>query len=277
MMKSSVYKHIIILFAGIFSATVANAQNDSLQTTRGIIDRCHLYGIGATNILDTYLSPENYTGTEVRFLGETTRTTRFAKGKISQYQLSMGNISFLNYRDGNGSEIAGMYTYNIGWHYNWMLCNGRLHLQAGGLLDFNIGFIYNTRNSNNPAQGKLYLNISPSFIASYKFRLWNHPFSARYLLNIPMAGVMFSPNYGQSYYEIFSEGNYDHNVVPTTFICAPSLRNMLSLDFNIGHSTFRIGYMGDFQQSHVNNLKWHAWSHVFMIGFVKRFKILPAL
>jgi len=260
----------------MLSTVSIEAQNDSLQT-KGIIDRCHLYGVGITNILDTYLSPENYTGIEVRFVGETTRTTQLANGKISQYQLSMGNISSMNYRDGNGSEIAGMYTYNIGWHYNWILCDGHLRLQAGGLLDFNIGFIYNTRNSNNPAQGKLYLNISPSLIASYKFRLWNRPFSVRYLLNIPIAGVMFSPNYGQSYYEIFSEGNYDHNVVPTTFICSPSLRNMLSIDFNIGHSTFRIGYMGDFQQSNVNNLKSHTWSHLFMIGFVKRFKILPAL
>lgn len=276
MKTSNVYKHIILLLIGIFSVISTEAQNDSLQP-RGVIDRCHLYGVGVTNTLDTYLSPENYTGIEVRFMGETTRTTRLGHGRISQYQLSMGNISSMNYRDGNGSEIAGMYTYNIGWHYNWMLCDGRLRLQAGGLFDFNIGFIYNTRNSNNPAQGKLYLNIAPSFIASYKFTLWNRPFSVRYLLNIPVAGVMFSPNYGQSYYEIFSEGNYDHNVVPTTFICSPSLRNMLSLDFNIGHNTFRIGYMGDFQQSHVNNLKSHTWSHLLMIGFVKRFKILPAL
>lgn len=268
-------KRILILTIIAVFASAVDAQTDSIPP-RGIIDRCHMFGIGITNILDTYLSPENYTGIELRSLGESTRTTALAHGKISHYTLSMGNISYMDYRNGNGSEIAGMYTYDTGWHYNWLLCDGKLRLQVGGLLDFNVGFIYNTRNSNNPAQAKLYLNLAPSAIATYKFRLWNRPFSARYMLNIPVMGVMFSPNYGQSYYEIFSEGVYDHNIVPTTFICSPSLRQMLTLDFNLGKCTFRVGYLGDFQQSKVNSLKSHVWSNMLMVGVVKRFKILPA-
>jgi hypothetical protein len=268
--------HIIISAVGmiLFVIPSASAQTDTLSGNK-IIDKCHLFGIGSTNVLDTYLSPEDYTGLELRALSESSRLTNLIHGKISYMSMSMGNISFLDYRNGNGSEIAGLYSYDIGWHYNWMLCDGRLRLQAGSLLDFNIGFIYNTRNSNNPAQAKLYLNLAPSFIATYRLRLWDHPFSLRYMLNIPVVGVMFSPNYGQSYYEIFSEGNYDHNAVATFPGNAPSLRQMLTLDFNIGKNTYRVGYMNDIQQSRVNNLKSHVWSHLFMIGFVKRFKLIP--
>jgi hypothetical protein len=265
------FRGLILLFFVAALPCFATAQTDTLKQEK-IITNAKTVGVGATNILDTYLSPEKYNGTEVRYMSHTTRE-RIGR-PLSRELIHQADIAFANNRAGEGEEIAGAYRFNYGWHYNWHFFGSRLDVKAGGMTDFNLGFIYNTRNSNNPAQLRAYFNITPSAAATWHFKMWHKPFALRYEIGVPVLGVMFSPNYGQSYYEIFSEGNYDHNIVITSVGNAPSMSNMLSLDFRIGHSTFRIGYLGDFNQARVNGLKSHIYSHTIMIGFVKHFQIL---
>lgn len=243
---------------------------DTIRNNK-IITNAQMIGIGAVNILDTYLSPEKYRGTELRYISHTLRERR--DSRWSRLIVHQGNMSYSNNRSGNGGEIAGAYTFSYGVHYNWDFFDGSLNVKAGAQADFNVGFLYNMRNSNNPAQARLSLNISPSAAATYRFRLWQHNYSLRYELSVPLIGMMFSPNYGQSYYEIFSRGNYDHNIVPTTFGSTPSLRQMLTFDFSLGRTTLRLGYMGDFQQARVNNLKYHSYSNMLLIGIVRQFNI----
>ena len=243
---------------------------DTIRNNK-IITNAQMIGIGAVNILDTYLSPEKYRGTELRYISHTLRERR--DSRWSRLIVHQGNMSYSDNRSGNGGEIAGAYTFSYGVHYNWNFFDGSLNVKAGAQADVNVGFLYNTRNSNNPAQARLSLNISPSAAATYRFRLWQHNYSLRYELSVPLIGMMFSPNSGQSYYEIFSRGNYDHNIVPTTFGSTPSLRQMLTFDFSLGRTTLRLGYMGDFQQARVNNLKYHSYSNMLLIGIVRQFNI----
>ena len=242
---------------------------DTIRNNK-IITNAQMIGIGAVNILDTYLSPEKYRGTELRYISHTLRERR--DSRWSRLIVHQGNMSYSDNRSGNGGEIAGAYTFSYGVHYNWNFFDGSLNIKAGAQADVNVGFLYNTRNSNNPAQARLSLTLSPS-AATYRFRLWQHNYSLRYELSVPLMGLMFSPNYGQSYYEIFSRGNYDHNIVPTTFGSTPSLRQILTFDFSLGRTTLRLGYMGDFQQARVNNLKYHSYSNMLLIGIVRQFNI----
>ena len=245
-----------------------------------------MIGVGATNMLDTYLSPEKYRGVDIRFLSHT-RREKDSTAWINQFQHE-GNVAYADNRSGNGGEMAGGYTfrYSLLRKWNVSLWSHPLQLIAGGTAAANIGMIYNTRNGNNPANARLSLHIEPTVGFDYPIGRYSskrgiafrssdnahYPVVLHYEASAPLFGLMFSPNYGQSYYEIFNRGNYDHNCVPTTVGSTPSLRQMLTLDFRLARTTWRIGYLGTIEQSQVNNLKTHIYTHLLMIGIVKRFR-----
>ena len=232
-----------------------------------------MLGIGAINTLDTYLSPEEYTGTEFRYISHSVREngTKLSRELVHQAQI----LSVRNRRE-NNNELGGFYNFQYNWQYalgQWNVGEGELHLKAGGGVDTRLGFLYNMRNSNNPAQAYAQVNIAPNAVAAYRFRLRNLPFQLRYEVQLPILGLTFSPNYGQSYYEIFTRDNYDHNLVVTSPASAPSLRQLLTLDFTVRHTTLRIGYLGDYQQAKINQLRQHVWNNLLVLGIVRKFSI----
>lgn len=260
-----------ILIALLAAAAGCRAQADS-TVSRHVTTAIYMIGAGPTEILDTYLSHEHFSGTGLTFLAETERKRQGSRwSTVMRHQADM---AITDNRGGTADEMAGTYSFAAGCRYGWSLSGDRLRLQAGGIVCAEAGFIYNTVNGNNPAQARLSIGIMPSGTATYRFRLWNRNMTARYGLDLPLAGIMFSPNYGQSYYEIFSRGDYDHNIVPTTFVSAPNFRQMLTLDVGIGRkTTLRVGYLGDYRQAKVNNIRSHIYSHRFMIGVARSFKL----
>jgi len=253
-------------------AATAQDVTDSLGISPKQVTNAQMIGLGAVSILDTYLSPEEYTGTQLRYIS---RTTRSRDGRHwSRVAIHQGHFSYADNRSGDGTEMEGAYNFTYGWQRAWRLMDDALTLRAAIMADLNLGFIYNTRNSNNPAQARISADITPSASATYRFHVKRLPCQLTYELGLPMLGVMFSPNYGQSYYEIFSEGNYDHNVVPTYVGNAPSLRHALMLDLRLGGTTLRVGYLGEYDQARVNSLKSHVYTNAIMIGWVKSFRLV---
>jgi len=261
---------LLPLFAHAQDSLYAQRQYIEVDPSKPVITNVQYVGVGYANLLDTYLSQEEYGGIEVRYISHTTRENN---SRWSSECIHQGLIQNVSPRSDDNRETGGMYTFDYVRHYQLIPFNGKWSLKVGGMAEAGVGFLYNTRNSNNPAQARLYLHLSPNIVGTYQFSLFNKQFTARYELSAPLLGVMFSPNYGQSYYEIFSRGNYDHNAVFTTPFNAPTLRHQLSVDFSLGKATFRLGYLGDYQQAKVNGLKYHTNSHLLLIGYVHKFQI----
>jgi len=222
---------------------------DSTNRNR-IITRATMYGIGFTNVFDTYLSPQEYKGIDFRISRESMRMTRLMGGNVSLQTFFQADLGYTHNKVDNNNTFSG-------------------------LGDFNGGFVYNLRNGNNPAQARAYINLAASGMAIWDLRIKNRPITLRYQVNLPLAGIMFMPNYGQSYYEIFTLGHWDGVVNFTSLHNQPSLRQMLTADFPVGRARMRFAYIWDAQQSKVNEIKTHTYSHVFMVGFVKELYLFP--
>lgn len=263
--------YISVLLILLMSCAGVLAQ-DSLSHDKYIV-RSVMVGAGKTNVYDTYLSPLEYRGPELRFMHESMRMTRLMGGSVSAQRIVQVNASSTDNISKSGKSYSGMVNWTYALHYQYNV-DDRLKILFGPMLDLNGGFIYNTRNSNNPAQAKVYGSIDASAMAIYKLRIGRYPMTLRYQANIPFMGLMFSPEYGQSYYEIFSLKHSGKNVLFTSFHNAPTVRQMLTLDFPIGKTIMRAGYLCDIQQAKVNNLKSHFYFHNFMIGFVRNFQMI---
>lgn len=232
--------------------------------------RTHMLGLGPTKILDTYLTPENFSGTGFTYLYIKDSAPADTLRKWTTTVEHELDFSSTDDRSNNASNLEGTYNFYLARYYNIRPAIKGLRLQIGAAANANLGFVYDLTTSNNPAQARAAINIIPSATAAYRFLLFRRSFTARYELQLPLVGLMFSPNYGQSYYEIFSLGNYDRNIVPTTFVSAPNFRQMVSIDWHYSQRwALRLAYLGNYQQAHVNSLKYHTYTHRFLIGLTR--------
>lgn len=236
------------------------------------VERAVLVGIGRASQLDTYLSPMEYGGPQLSFLSCRQRMTGMAGGHVSFQSMFQGAFSYTENPASTANELGGRIGYDAGWHYVWHL-PGHLTLKAGGLVGTDVGFLYNTRNGNNPAQARANVDVSLSAGGSYVFRIRRLPMQVLCQADLPVAGCMFSPRYGQSYYEIY-QGDRDRNVCFTSLGNALSLRQLLCLDFCFSRTTLRLGYLSDIRQSHLNGIRAHDISRSFMLGYVRHFQML---
>jgi len=229
-----------------------------------------LVGAGGYMMKDSYLSNEKYGGVGFRFLNERMRLTKIANNRISRQNIVSVDISSVMNGARNANFLSAFVDYSYGFHYRFIQVPD-FKILVGGNIHGMLGMVYNTRNGNNPLTVHADFDLNFSLIAIYEFRIKKAPFAIRYQFESPFVGLLFSPVYEQSYYEIFSLGNtaeiYNFNSFHNKF----AIRNYLTLDFPLGSATVRVGYLGSYYTTDIKEIDRYIISHNVMLGFVKEF------
>ncbi len=249
-------KILVILFLTICSISLS-AQESVLKST----NQATLLGVGKSFLTDTYLSPLEYNGLTMSLLHDRISSTRHFNEKLLLQQQFQMQLAFTKNPSASASEYFGEVSYNVSGLYPFFQ-NEKFRFFGGGGLDASLGGIYNVRNSNNPGSLKVSVNLGLSAMAMYNWRR----FTFRWQVSTPFAGLFFSPEYGQSYYEIFSLGNGKGTVRFASFQNQLALRNYFTVDIPINNITIRTGYLSDFYRTDVNDIITKVVSHQFMLG-----------
>ena len=260
-------KHLIFIIVLLYF--VLSPCFSQEEKTEKLYYKSNMFGVGAINIYDTYLSPLNYSGTSLSFMQENMKVTGLLKENIVSQQILNIDVASGKTKTGNSTEYTGFLEYDYGLFYRFVpQTNLKIFVgsQANGLL----GFIYNVRNSNNPATAKAHLNLTLSGAAAYDFRIKSQAFRLRYQISTPFAGIMFSPNYGQSYYEI-SLGDDEQLIHFSSYHNQLSLRNSFSLEIPLNFMTLRVMYINSIYETYISNIDTRIHNNSFMIGCSKEF------
>lgn len=254
-------KKTVLLFAlwiGILSLLSAQTSFSELRP----VNQATLFGVGKAFLNDSYLSPLRYDGITVSLFHERMRGTSSLQGKLLLQHQFLIQTSITKNPTATASEYYGNLDYRLTGFYplysgSWI----RVYGGAGG--HASLGGIYNVRNSNNPGSLKTEVNLQLSALAVCNWRV----LTFRWQLSMPFAGLFFSPEFGHSYYEIFSLGNDKGTVNFGSFHNQQVLRNYFSVDVPLKKVTFRAAYLGDYGNVQANDLITRIFSHQFMFGF----------
>lgn len=251
----------------------SQTQPDSISASPRVVQKEWVWGLGRANVLDTYLSPLEYTGPDFMLYHTTRRDTHWGGGRWKAVADYTVHFAYLDSPTDDGRELDTEISAAGGLVHEWHPAP-QWRLSAGGLVEGSGGGTYNTRNANNPAQGRLGLQLEATAQAEWTFRLCRKTGTLSLRADVPLTGVQFSPQYGQSYYEIFSLGHTGGIIHFTHPGNVPSVRLQAQAVLPLWGAHLSLGYMGDVRQSKLGGLRRHAWRNGFFIGFRRTLHLL---
>lgn len=260
----SVMKRISLLLGvwlGFFCVMVSQENRSSILPVAPV-NQSTLFGIGKAFLNDSYLSPLRYSGISMSLMHDRIERTPSFNGKLLLQQQFLIQTAITENPTASASEYYGNLNYRLTGFYP-ILTTSRLRFLGGAGWDASLGGIYNVRNSNNPGSLKVSTNLNISAMAIYNWKI----FTFRWQVATPFAGMFFSPEYGHSYYEIFTLGNNKGTVHFGSFHNQRALRNYFSVDVPVHNITLRAAYLGDYYNTDANELFTKIVSHQFMVGF----------
>ena len=244
----------------------------SQDTAIPLTYRSTMLGYGTGSVYDSYLSPLKYTGNNFGLYFEQMKNTKMMDGNISAQHLLNANYSWSKNNTGTASYYNGFLKYNYGLYYRLKPAK-KMQIFTGVQTVGLLGFVYNTRNGNNPATGKAHLDLSLSAIANYNLQIRSQPINLRYQLSLPVIGAMYSPSFGQSYYEI-GLGVTDNLIHLSSLHNYISAYNMLSAEIPLNKFTLRLSYIFSMYETRINNLDTQMFNNTYYLGFSHNFFVV---
>ena len=230
--------------------------------------------IGSAHIAETYLSPLKYSGQAFALNYERMQAMRFNPERW---------VMRLNGRLGcehteNPARNATMWGLDLDLRWGMMRrfnFSGGWSVMAGGSTGIDLGVLYNARNSNNPAAAKGSWTINASGAAVYNGKIGRIPICARYMAELPLTGIFFSPEYGELYYEIYlgNHSNLVRGAWPGNFF---RLDNLATLDLRFGATILRLGYRCGVMSSKASDIVTRRSTHTAVIGIASEWLALSA-
>ncbi len=222
--------------------------------------------VGGATALDTYLGPVSYSGIDARLEYERMQAMRFDPQRwVMQMHagIEYGNLQNV---PGNHTEHMLMVDYRWGMMRRWCdVLVPKLQMAVGGSTQLRGGVLYKPSNSNNVVAAKIQWAVSATAMASYRLQVAKLPVVISYQATLPVAGVFFSPEYGETYYEIYL-GNRTGLVHFGWWGTRFDMTNALMADMHLGRTVLRVGYRNSIERSWVNNIDSQIVTHMAVIG-----------
>ncbi len=265
-------KGLCLCFSVLLSAAVSAQKNDAKPLRP--VTAATTVSIGGGKIYDTYLSPVKYGGQSFGIHHERMRVSRFGGNRLTSQHLLSAEAEHAENPAGNHTMWGASFDYTYGMFYRFSSGVSDLNVLAGAQLDSRFGVAYNAHNSNNPANAKGDINFQLSGMAIYRWSIKGFPVTLRYQASVAMAGVFFCPEYGQSYYEIFSLGDTGGIVHFGSLHNQFNMQNLLTVDIPVNTWFVRIGYRNDIRTFRENHLRSQIYTNSFVVGMSKEFRLL---
>ncbi len=244
-------------------------------------------GFGGIMLKDEYLSPLNYGGASISFMGESNRFAYIPK--VSGYQdlfnsylepkLLVQNLySFDLGRAYNPAQNGTMYQLAFRWDRGYMYrlmkgSFGQAHAGLGLKADFSM--LYNLRNGNNPVNTDVSLALTAQLHYAYRLKWKLCPLLIRLSSTTDLLGLRHAVGFGESYYHAYGE---DFNL--GQHLAFVSLHNeiveqfRLSLDLPLLNCfTLSLSYRAGLNKFDYNERQCNFLGHSFFVGLTRY--ILP--
>lgn len=245
-------------------AMSAYAQNQDDAEVLRPVAKAYTIDYGYASTLDTYLSEIRYKGYNVRLGYERMQAMKFnPESWVSQLDV---NAQYANTKNPSGNHV--MHTVMVGGRWGMMhRCRvmPKLQVMAGGSTQIGGGALYAPANSNNVVSVKVNWSVDATVMAIYNSKVGKLPVTLRYQAVLPVVGVMYSLDYGESYYEMYV-GNHSGLVHFSSWLNRFAMTNYISVDMHFGGTSVRVGYRNLIESTYVNKLNTQIYNHSLVVG-----------